>query len=75
MVPSDTFCVARDDRHLFPFSIRHSDFRMHSASNEGTSAVLLVHSDLSKELLAPVCLPFSVSVNGDNFKWFSVKCR
>jgi hypothetical protein len=45
------FCVAQDDRHLFPFSISHSDFRMRGASNEGTSAVLFVRSDLSKELL------------------------
>jgi hypothetical protein len=45
------FCVARDDWHLFPFSIRHCDFRMHGASNEGSSAVLSVRSDLSKELL------------------------
>jgi hypothetical protein len=43
------FCVTRDNRHLFPFAIRHSDFLMHSASNEGASAVLLVRSDLSKE--------------------------
>jgi hypothetical protein len=45
------FCVARDNRHLYLFSIRHSDFRMHGASNEDSSAVLFLRSDLSKELL------------------------
>ncbi|CAH1365854.1 unnamed protein product [Tenebrio molitor] len=69
-------CVARHDRHLFPFAIRHSDFRMQSASNEGISAVLLVRSDLSEELLwRPGLFTFSVSANGENYKWFSVKCR
>jgi hypothetical protein len=61
---------------LFPLAIRHSGFRTYGASNNGTSTVLLVRSDLSRERSwrrAGLFVYLSLPVKGENCRWFHGK--